>query len=145
MKTICSSQNCSVALCSADQQLVEVSSQSLSAHSLAQDEQRREVAPVSGGDLLFRTPGSPLFSAVRSQPSQAHTGRGFSQFPTGQSQQKTRLLGAANENKRLLYCTRSPTCPDPNVKSEKENLLLKRLCCPARINCWWVVFMDSRF
>lgn len=74
---ICSQENCGAALYSTDKQLVEVSSRSLSTHSLAQVEQRREMAPVSGEDLVLWTAGNPLFSTVRSQPSSAHTGNVF--------------------------------------------------------------------
>lgn len=47
-----------------DKQLVEVLCQGLAAHSVAQMEQRREVAPVPGEDHFYWTAGRILLARI---------------------------------------------------------------------------------
>lgn len=127
-----------------DKQLVEVFCQSVTTHSVAQVEQRWEVASVPGEDHCYRTAGHPLLSRVWNQLSQTHPGSILKPLALARSQQsqQTCLIGLWMNEKKCTF--RSRLCPGPNVKLEKEKLSAKRLYCQAKIKCWWVfVWMHS--
>lgn len=117
----------------ADNQRVEVICQSVSTHSVAQVQQRWEVAPVLGEGHFYRTTGHLLLSWVWDQLPQTHPGNVTD--PLVKANPLRFIWLWINEKKCPFRC---PLHPEPNVKLEKGSPLAKHLYCQAKKKCWWV-------